>query len=125
MTSTGTHPLVTRLRTISARLPESVPVGQEFGLFAAFFGDPQDSIVADNDPWESVIDTCLNHIIGFGTSTHQIADIVRCRLFGIDGFCQRFEVCMVEPEISPELLEIDLGEFLTHLTFCMSHSLLL
>ena len=76
---------MSRLRTASARLPESVPVGQYSDPFAVFSGDPRDSIVADDDPWESVIDPCLNRVIGFGVSTHQIADIIRRGPFGIDG----------------------------------------
>jgi hypothetical protein len=105
---TSTHPLMTRLRTISMHLPKSVPVGQESEPFAAFSGDPRDSIMADDDPWESVIDPCLNRVIGFGASTRQIADIIRRGPFGIDGFCQWIEICLVELEISPELLEMRL-----------------
>jgi hypothetical protein len=102
------HPLVSRLRTASARLPESVPVGQYSDPFAVFSGDPRDSIVANDDPWESVIDPCLNRVIGFGVSTHQIADIIRRGPFGIDGFCRWIEICMLDLKISPELLEMKL-----------------
>lgn len=105
---TSTHPLMTRLRTISTHLPESVPVGQESEPFAVFSGDSRDSIMADEDPWESVIDSCLNRVIGFGASTCQIADIIRRGPFGIDGFCQWIEICLVELQISSELLEMRL-----------------
>lgn len=95
------HLLVSRLRTTSARLPES-------DLFAVFSGDPRDSIEADDDPWESVIDPCLNRVIGFGVSTRQIADLIRRGPYGIDGFCRWIEICMIELEVSPELLEMKL-----------------
>jgi hypothetical protein len=102
------HPLVTRLRTISMRLPDSVPIGQDTEPFAMFSGDPRDSIVAEDDPWENVIDPSLNRVIGFGTSTRQIADMIRRGPLGIDGFCRWIEICMVELKISPELLEMRL-----------------
>jgi hypothetical protein len=101
---------MTCLCALSSRLPEIVPIGQEFNPFAVFSGDPRDSIVADSDddPWESVIDPTLNHVIGFGVSTHQIADIMRGGHFGIDEFCQWIKICMVKLEISPVLLEMRL-----------------
>jgi hypothetical protein len=57
-------------------LPELVPIGQETEPLAAFSGDPRDSIGMEDDPWESAIDPSLNHVIGFGTSTRHIADII-------------------------------------------------
>ena len=110
--TTSTHPLVSCLRAVCASLPSSVPVGQESEPFAAFSGDPRDSIVAGDDPWESVVDPCLNRVIGFGMSTHQIADTIRRGPYGIDGFCQWIEICMVKLKISPELLEIRLERVL-------------
>lgn len=102
------HPLTTHLCVLSLHLPEAVPIGQESDPFAVFSSDPQDLVVTGDDPWESVIDPTLNHVIGFGVSTCQIADLIRCSLFGINGFCQWIKICMVELEISPALLEMKL-----------------
>ena len=106
--TTATHPLMAYLHAISTCLLKSVPVGQESKPFATFSGNPRDLIVADDDSWESVIDPCLNHIIGFKVSTCQIADIIRCGPFGINGFCRWIEICVVKLEISTELLEMRL-----------------
>jgi hypothetical protein len=108
MTSTRAHPLVARLRSVSAHLPESVPVGQDSDPFAVFSGDPRNSIVAGDDPWESIVDPCLNRVIGYGVSTDQIAATIRRGPFGIEGFCRWIEICMVELKIAPELLEMKL-----------------
>ena len=77
---------------------------KNLSLLQYFSGDSRDSIVANDDPWESVINPCLNRVIGFGASTHQIADIIRYGPFGINGFYRWIEICMVELWISPELL---------------------
>lgn len=61
--------------------------------------------MAGEDPWESVIDPSLNRVIRFGTTTHQIADILRRGPFGIDGFCRWITICMAELKIPPGLLE--------------------
>ena len=108
--TSSTHPLITHLCTLSSRLPEIVPIGQESDPLAVFSGDPRDLIVADSDDdlWESVIDPTLNRVIGFGISTRQIADIIRRGPFGIDGFCQWIKICTVELKISPALLEMRL-----------------
>jgi hypothetical protein len=100
-----THPLATRLHALSSHLPESIPIGQESEPFAVFSGDPRDSVVAGEDPWEVFIDPSLNRVIGFGATTRQIADIVRRGRFGIDGFCKWIDICVVELRISPGLLE--------------------
>lgn len=89
-------------------LPDSVPIGQDTEPFAVFSGNPRDLIAAEDDPWEDVIDPSLNRVIGFGTSTRQIADMIRRGPLGIDGFCRWIEICMVELKISPELLEMRL-----------------
>ena len=108
----SSHPLVTRLHSISMHLPESVTIGQEDEPFAAFLGNPWGLIGAEDDPscdpWECMVNPTLNRVIGFGTSTHQIADVIWHGPFGIDGFCQWIEICMVELRIAPELLEMKL-----------------
>jgi hypothetical protein len=93
---------------VSSQVSESVPIGQEDEPFAAFSGDPQGLIGAEDDPWECVVDPALNCVIGFGISTHQIADVIQCGPFGFDGFCQWIEICMVELGIVPELLKMKL-----------------
>ena len=53
------HPLITCLRTLTASLPMSVPIGTKNNQFACFAVDPASIIQPGKDPWENTIKSYL------------------------------------------------------------------
>ena len=96
---------LSRLYSLTANLPQSIPIGNQNEPLGCFAVNPQDLILPGQDAWEDVIDPTFNRVIGFGKSTPEIAALIRRGEYGMDGFCNWTKLCIENLEISSLLLE--------------------
>ena len=97
--------LISRLRNLTANLPASVPLGSKNEHLSCFATSPIDSITPGEDAWESVVNPTLDHVIGFGKSTPEIALFIRHGPLGMDKVCNWITVCIEDLGISTDILE--------------------
>ncbi|GJE96106.1 hypothetical protein PsYK624_122990 [Phanerochaete sordida] len=102
--ATASPPLIARLREAIQRLPSTVPLAQPQDILARFAGSPRDAIPAGEDVWE-VLDQVLNNVIGYDTSTADVAGFIRRGPHGVDALCRWIEECIVDLKIAEALLE--------------------
>lgn len=98
--------LITRLKAITRSLPASVPIGLQDDPLAAFSTHPQHLVLPDQDPWEDVIDSLFNRIIGASKSVVDLMVIIRRGEYGMDGFAEFIRACVEDLGITPVLLEM-------------------
>ncbi|GJE96780.1 hypothetical protein PsYK624_129860 [Phanerochaete sordida] len=102
--ATTSSPLIARLRDAIQRLPTTVPIATPQDLLARFAGSPRDAVPSGEDAWE-VLDQVLNNVIGYGTSTTDVAGFIRRGSHGVDALCRWLEECVVDLKIAEALLE--------------------
>lgn len=90
------------LRVAAARLPDAVPWGVPADEISGFSTHPV--IPPDTDVWE-YIDQQLNRVIGFNQSIPEIAAFLRRGPLGVNGLCDWIQSCLIEFNISEDLLE--------------------
>jgi hypothetical protein len=105
--------LLSQLRTLTASLPVSIPIGKRDEAFGCFAINPEDLVLPGQDAWEDVIDPTFNRVIGFGKSTPEIAALIRRGEYGMDGFCKWTTACIEQLGIPSSVLEMRL-EWVMH-----------
>src|SRR5882762_2790937 len=92
-----------------ANLPQSVPVGNQNEPLGCFADSPEDLILPGQDPWEDVI--------GFGKSTPEIAALIRCGEYGMDGFCNWTTACIERLGIPLSILKMRLDRVMQAMVY--------
>jgi hypothetical protein len=100
--------LLSRLNALVASLPVSIPIGKRDEPLACFATNPQDLVLPSQDAWEDVIDPTFNCVVGFGKSTPEIAALIQCGKYGMDGFCKWTTACIKQLGIPLSVLEMRL-----------------
>ena len=94
--------------TLTANLPQSIPVGNQNELLGCFAARPEDLILPGQDAWEDVINPTFDCVIGFGKSVPEIAAFIRHGEYGMDGFCNWTMACIEHLNVPTSVLKIRL-----------------
>lgn len=102
----ATH-IIERLRTVIARLPHTIPEGNDGDALAAFAGDP--SILADpamgpDELWEDLLNGMLKRQLGWGAVT-DTTNLVRRGKKGLGGLLDFVKYYILERNVSASLFE--------------------
>jgi hypothetical protein len=97
--------MIFELRTLAARLPNSIPEGTLGDKLAPFAQRPYIGPNVETF-WEEVADPILNNLIGYGQTDEVIKKLIRRGELGLDGLCNWLEFILTEAGVNETLLEM-------------------